>query len=105
MRAEGDITITWIGHAAFQVVSRGGTTLVLDPVIVKNPTTREGMKDLAARKPDAILVSHSHFDHVAEAGADATGANAKLIGPADHVRGLELPKDLAPRGSPELGES
>jgi L-ascorbate metabolism protein UlaG (beta-lactamase superfamily) len=42
MRAGGDITIIWIGHAAVQVVSPGGTTLVLDPFIVKNPTTREG---------------------------------------------------------------
>jgi L-ascorbate metabolism protein UlaG (beta-lactamase superfamily) len=50
-------------------------------------------------------VSHSHFDHVAEAVAIATGANAKLIGAADRVRSLELPKDLARRGNPGLGES
>jgi L-ascorbate metabolism protein UlaG (beta-lactamase superfamily) len=51
------IKVTWIGHATFEVVSPGGTTLLIDPFILKNPKAPAGMKDLALYKPDAILVS------------------------------------------------
>ncbi len=98
--AEGKITITWIGHAAFEVVSPGGTTLLLDPFILKNPVAPEALKDLSRYKPDAILVTHSHFDHVADAVALAKQNNAKVIGVFDHLRSLDLPKELMAGGNP-----
>ena len=33
------ISITWLGHAAFEIVSPGGTDLLLDPFLTKNPAT------------------------------------------------------------------
>ena len=91
--AEGKITITWLGHAAFEVVSPGGTTLLIDPFLVKNPKTPQEFKDLSRYKPDAVLVSHSHYDHVADAVEIATKSGAKVIGVFDHLRSLELPKE------------
>ena len=35
----GQITIRWLGHAAFEITSPGGTTLLLDPFISGNPST------------------------------------------------------------------
>ncbi len=99
-RAAGDITITWLGHAAFQVVSPGGTTLLLDPFITNNPTTPEGMKDLSAYKPDVILLTHSHGDHVGDTLAIAKQSGAKVIGVFDHLRSLELPEGAAMGGNP-----
>jgi hypothetical protein len=33
------ISITWLGHAAFEIVSPGGTHLLIDPFLTKSPAT------------------------------------------------------------------
>jgi len=99
-RAAEKITVTWIAHAAFEVVSPGGTTLLIDPFIVKNPKAPEAMKDLSRYKPDAILVSHSHFDHAADVVEIAKASGAPVIGASDHIRSLELDKGKDMRGNP-----
>ncbi len=99
-QAAGKIKVTWIGHATFEVVSPGGTTLLLDPFITKNPKAPAAMKDLSRYKPDAILVTHSHFDHTADAQAIATASGAKVVGASDHVRSFELAKGQDLRGNP-----
>jgi L-ascorbate metabolism protein UlaG (beta-lactamase superfamily) len=38
------ISITWLGHAAFEIVSPGGTHLLIDPFLTKNPATPAGNK-------------------------------------------------------------
>ena len=38
------ISITWLGHAAFEIVSPGGTHLLIDPFLTKNPATRRNTK-------------------------------------------------------------
>ena len=38
------ISITWLGHAAFEIVSPGGTHLLIDPFLAKNPATPAGNK-------------------------------------------------------------
>ena len=98
--AAGKIKVTWIGHVTFEIVSPGGTTLLLDPFILKNPKTPKEMKDLSRYKPDAILVSHSHFDHTADALAIAQASGAKVVGASDHVRSFKLPKGQGLRGNP-----
>src|SRR6266571_6260488 len=62
-----EIKVTWLGHAAFEVVTPGGTHLLIDPFLKQNPATPAEYKDLSRYKPAAILVSHSHFDHSADA--------------------------------------
>jgi L-ascorbate metabolism protein UlaG (beta-lactamase superfamily) len=44
-------TITWLGHAAFEVVSPGGTDLLIDPFLTKNPATPTERKDLTRYHP------------------------------------------------------
>ena len=45
-----------------------------------------------ATKPAVILVSHSHFDHSADAKPIAEASGARVIGTFDHVSSLELPE-------------
>jgi L-ascorbate metabolism protein UlaG (beta-lactamase superfamily) len=91
------IQVRWLGHAAFEVVSAGGTRILIDPWLAQNPATPDSLKQTArwtgaATKPAAILVSHSHFDHSADAKPIAEGSGAKVIGTFDHVSSLELPE-------------
>ena len=44
---KNEIRITWLGHACFELVSSGGTDILIDPFLTKNPATAAGFKDLS----------------------------------------------------------
>jgi len=94
-----EIRVTWLGHAAFEVVSPGGTHVLIDPFLKQNPATPAEYKDLARYKPAAILVSHSHFDHSADAGEIAKATGAPVVGTFDFVKSLGLPDAQASGGN------
>ncbi|HTT68924.1 MAG TPA: metal-dependent hydrolase [Gemmatimonadales bacterium] len=85
------ITVTWLGHAAFLVTSAGGTQLLIDPFLRQNPSTPDSLKDTSRYHPAAILVTHSHFDHAADAKAIATASGAKVVAAYDWAQTLGLP--------------
>ena len=74
-----EVSITWLGHAAFEIVSPGGTDLLIDPFLTKNPATPAEFKDLARYHPSHILVTHSHGDHLGDAVELAKLSKAKLV--------------------------
>lgn len=76
---EKKISITWLGHAAFEIVSLGGTNLLIDPFLTKNPATPLEYKDLNRYHPTHILVTHSHGDHLGDAVELAKLTKAKLV--------------------------
>jgi len=84
--------VTWLGHAAFEVVSPGGTHLLIDPFLTHDPSTPEASKDLSKYKPDAILVTHSHMDHVGDAAAIAKQSGAPVIAAYELVSTFGLPE-------------
>ncbi len=92
----GKIQVRWLGHAAFEIVSPGGTRLLIDPFITGNPATPDSLKDLhryrSAFKPAAILVSHAHSDHAADAKAIAEASGAPVISVYEYVASLGLPE-------------
>ncbi|HKN48451.1 MAG TPA: metal-dependent hydrolase, partial [Candidatus Polarisedimenticolia bacterium] len=75
----------------FEIVSSGGTRLLIDPFLKQNPRTPEEYKDLTRFKPNAILVSHSHFDHSADAAEIAAASGAPVISAYEWVDALDLP--------------
>jgi len=60
-----DIRITWLGHGTFSVTTEEGRTLLLDPWVDNNPACPEALRKGTA--PDALLVTHGHFDHIGDA--------------------------------------
>jgi L-ascorbate metabolism protein UlaG (beta-lactamase superfamily) len=69
--------ITYYGHACFSV-RVAGKTLLFDPFITPNPLAES--VDVTAIKPDYILLSHGHADHVADVEKIALQSGARLIG-------------------------
>jgi L-ascorbate metabolism protein UlaG (beta-lactamase superfamily) len=85
-------SVKWLGHAAFEVVSPGGTRLLIDPFLSQNPTTPADAKDLSKYKPNTILVTHSHGDHLGDTVAIAKASGAPVITAFELATTLGLPE-------------
>jgi L-ascorbate metabolism protein UlaG (beta-lactamase superfamily) len=97
--ADKSLKVTWLGHAAFEIVTPGGTNILVDPFITPNPKTPAEFKDLARYKPNAILVTHSHDDHDADAMAIAKQSGAAVVSTVEYVTSLGLPEKQAMGGN------
>ncbi len=89
--------VTWYEQATFRIETPKGKVLVIDPWL-KNP--KSPLKDEAdpvakLGKVDYLLVTHGHFDHVADAVAIGKATGAKL------VAAMELGSWLKVAGYPE----
>jgi len=78
--------ITYLGHSSF-LVQINQFTLLFDPFISPNPLASKIPLDTL--KPDYILVSHGHYDHIADAVAIAKQSNAKIIANYEIISWLE----------------
>jgi L-ascorbate metabolism protein UlaG (beta-lactamase superfamily) len=67
--------LTWLGHASWQLKT-GKHTVLVDPFLDDSPTAPVKAKDAAA---DFILVSHGHFDHIADAAKIANRTGATVV--------------------------
>lgn len=67
--------LTWYGHACWQIET-AGTTILLDPFLNDNPAAPVKANAVHA---DYVLVSHGHYDHLADAAAIARRTGATLI--------------------------
>lgn len=72
---EGKVKVTWLGHAAFRIVSPGGKIIYIDPWL-ENPKAPPEVKKV--EKADLILLTHGHFDHVGAAIEIAKKTGAKI---------------------------
>jgi L-ascorbate metabolism protein UlaG (beta-lactamase superfamily) len=69
------VTLTWTGHATW-LIDTGAGTLLVDPFFDDCPTASLKAADVAC---DAILVTHGHFDHVADLVPIAKRTGAKVF--------------------------
>ncbi len=78
MAKKESITITWLGHSAFHIITGKGTSILIDPWL-KNPKAPAGAERID--RVDIILVSHGHSDHLGntEEIARRTGATVVAI--------------------------
>ena len=68
-------TLTWLGHGSW-LLHTGRHSIVIDPFLDDSPTAP--IKSDAVQA-DFILVSHGHFDHVADAAKIAKRTGATVI--------------------------
>lgn len=67
--------LTWLGHGSWSIAA-GDTAILLDPFLDESPTAPLKAAEVS---PDYILVSHGHFDHVADAAPIARRSGATIV--------------------------
>ena len=67
---------TYFGHACFMVETKG-KKLLFDPFITPNELAKD--IDIDSLRPDYLLISHGHGDHVADVEAIYQNTNATII--------------------------
>jgi L-ascorbate metabolism protein UlaG (beta-lactamase superfamily) len=85
--------ITWLGHGSFQIDTPAGARVLIDPWITGNPRWPSG---LVVDRCDAILLTHGHGDHAADAVAIAKEHSAPI------ATYPELGSWLEAQGAPEV---
>jgi L-ascorbate metabolism protein UlaG (beta-lactamase superfamily) len=68
--------LTWHGHATCSLLTDDGTHLVIDPYFDENPACSVSVDDVEA---DYILISHGHYDHIADAIPLAKRTGATIV--------------------------
>jgi len=70
------IEITWLGHGTFQLKLESGEVVVIDPWLEGNPKFPKGH---SISRLDTMLLTHGHFDHIADAISLARRFKPKVI--------------------------
>jgi L-ascorbate metabolism protein UlaG (beta-lactamase superfamily) len=98
--ARNNVGVQWLGHAAFEITSPGGTVLLIDPFLSANPSTPDSLKRLARYKPAAILVTHAHDDHALDAKAiSQLSPTTKVISTYEWINANGFPASQALGGN------
>ena len=65
MALRNDMQFTWLGHATFKITSPKGKQVLIDPWVMHNPSCPAELQKFD--RLDLMLVTHGHFDHIADA--------------------------------------
>ena len=102
----GGTRITYLGHATFRIVTPGDEQILIDPFLTDNPQTPEDLKEVG--ELDTILVTHGHFDHIADAIPLAQRTGATVVANFEissylQNQGVENTMPLSKGGNAEVG--
>lgn len=76
------MNIIWLGHGSFRI-EIAGQVLLVDPWFTGNPVFPEGRRDEATEGATHILLTHAHFDHVADTLELARKLKIPVVGQFD----------------------
>jgi L-ascorbate metabolism protein UlaG (beta-lactamase superfamily) len=104
-QAQGKVELLWYSQAAFKMTTVNGKVILIDPWIMGATKIPPELKNLDAAigKPDLVLVTHGHGDHLGDAVEIVKKHNIPMWAPAGLNQTLQtlgvLPANLAPRMS------
>jgi L-ascorbate metabolism protein UlaG (beta-lactamase superfamily) len=83
--AEGQVCITWIGHASF-LIQTPRTSILIDPIWAKwlkvfKRIKHPGLELHDLPNIDLVLVTHAHFDHLDKKTLRAVAADQPIVVP------------------------
>jgi len=76
------MNIIWLGHGSFRIETQG-QVLLIDPWLTGNPVLPEDQHEAALDGATHILLTHTHFDHVADVVPLAKHLNVPVVGQYD----------------------
>jgi len=91
--------LTWLGHGSW-LIAASGRRILLDPFLDESPTAPLTSADVAA---DFILVSHGHFDHVADVASIAHRTGATVVANYEIAEWFGAVKDVEKTVGMNLG--
>lgn len=75
--SEHAVTFTFCGHSSLLVTLDDGRVLLIEPFLASNPMCPERLK--RPERVDAMLITHAHFDHMADAVAIARATSPRAV--------------------------
>ena len=79
--------LTWLGHSAFELVTRAGKVVLFDPWLTGNPKTPDALRSPA--RADVIALSHAHDDHAGDVVELAARLGCTVVCIHEAAMGLE----------------
>jgi len=77
MALNSQVSFTWIGHGTWKVRSAKGKEILIDPWVMNNPAAPASVKKID--RCDLMLITHGHFDHIADALEIAKQHKSKVV--------------------------
>jgi len=99
--------ITWLGHATFKIATPSGKVIVVDPWVQTNPVCPDSFKKFD--RLDTLLITHGHFDHIADAVDLAKAHNPQVVAIYEtcawlESKGVENTSPMNKGGTQTVGE-
>ncbi len=76
MELRNGVSVTWLGHAAFQIGTPDGRVVLIDPWL-ENPKAPPRARSID--RVDTVLVTHGHFDHLGNTVRIAKDRGARVV--------------------------
>lgn len=103
----GGVRLTYLGHSTFHITTPGGENVLIDPWVMQNPACPEELKQIG--ELDTVLITHGHFDHIADAVEIAQQTGATSVGITElakwlNKKGVENTIEMNKGGTIEVGD-